>query len=150
MLMLSQSIVTIYSCSANEQKQYAHVKLMRTNKQYEYIEHTHSDIFNRISGEFEFIFIYKTVSVHYKNIDLILKMIKKAKISRVRVPLSTVNILHQCSRYLYEARILSQFYIRINTVYNIQMVIPVYRCKAFCLVQDGEGQIFVLISATTA
>jgi hypothetical protein len=30
----------------------------------------------------------KTVSVHYKNTDLILKMIKKAKISRVRVPLS--------------------------------------------------------------
>jgi hypothetical protein len=29
----------------------------------------------------------KTVSVHHKNTDLILKMIKKAKISRVRVPL---------------------------------------------------------------
>jgi hypothetical protein len=29
----------------------------------------------------------KTVSVHYKNTDLILKMIKKANIFRVRVPL---------------------------------------------------------------
>ncbi len=29
---------------------------------------------------------FKTVSVHYKNANLILKMIKKAKISRVRVP----------------------------------------------------------------
>jgi hypothetical protein len=29
----------------------------------------------------------KTVSVHNKNTDLIMKMIKKAKISRVRVPL---------------------------------------------------------------
>jgi hypothetical protein len=34
----------------------------------------------------------KTVSVHYKNSDLILKMIKKAKISRVRVPL-----MHICT-----------------------------------------------------
>jgi hypothetical protein len=33
----------------------------------------------------------KTVSVHYKNTDLILKMIKKAKISRVRVPLTILN-----------------------------------------------------------
>jgi hypothetical protein len=31
----------------------------------------------------------KTVSVHYKNTDLILKMIKKANIFRVRVPLNT-------------------------------------------------------------
>jgi hypothetical protein len=30
---------------------------------------------------------FKTVSIHSKNTDLILKMIKKAKISRVRVPL---------------------------------------------------------------
>jgi hypothetical protein len=30
----------------------------------------------------------KTASVHYKNTDLKLKMIKKAKISRVRVPLN--------------------------------------------------------------
>ncbi len=29
----------------------------------------------------------KTVSEHYKNTDLILKMIKKAKMFRVRVPL---------------------------------------------------------------
>ncbi len=33
----------------------------------------------------------KTVSVHYKNTDLILKMIKKAKISRVRVPLKRMS-----------------------------------------------------------
>jgi hypothetical protein len=35
----------------------------------------------------------KTLSVHYKNTDLILKMIKKAKISRVRVPLRQVSSL---------------------------------------------------------
>ncbi len=35
----------------------------------------------------------KTVSVHYKNTDLILKMIKKAKISRVRVPLKSLLII---------------------------------------------------------
>ncbi len=33
----------------------------------------------------------KTLSVQYKNTDLILKMIKKAKISRVRVPLSILS-----------------------------------------------------------
>ncbi len=33
---------------------------------------------------------FKTVSVHYINTDLILKMIKKAKISRVRVPLNVM------------------------------------------------------------
>ncbi len=31
----------------------------------------------------------KTVSVHYKNTDLILKMIKKAKMFRVKVPLKS-------------------------------------------------------------
>jgi hypothetical protein len=35
----------------------------------------------------------KTVSVHYKNTDLILKMIKKANIFRVRVPLTIKNVI---------------------------------------------------------
>ncbi len=43
--------------------------------------------------------ILKTVSVHYKNTDLILKMIKKAKISRVRVPLN--NFCRFPNRYKY-------------------------------------------------
>ncbi len=34
----------------------------------------------------------KTVSVRYKNTDLILKIIKKAKISHVRVPLTSQRI----------------------------------------------------------
>jgi hypothetical protein len=35
----------------------------------------------------------KTVSVHYKNTNLIMKMIKKAKVSPVRVPLKNVQDL---------------------------------------------------------
>ncbi len=34
----------------------------------------------------------KTISVHSENTDLILKMLKKAKISLVRVPLDTVDV----------------------------------------------------------
>ncbi len=37
----------------------------------------------------------KTVSVHCKNTDLILKMIKKAKISCVRVPLIQLSICYK-------------------------------------------------------
>ncbi len=36
---------------------------------------------------------FKSVSVHYKNTYLKLKMIKKAKISRVRVPLTQSSVL---------------------------------------------------------
>jgi hypothetical protein len=44
----------------------------------------------------------KIVSVHYKNTDLILKMIKKAKISRVRVPLMPISRHHEiCQEKAY-------------------------------------------------
>ncbi len=77
----------------------------------------------------------KTVSVHYKNTDLILKMIKKAKISRVRVPLTYLE---------RETRIAANFHklpmshrrpiLRKSTC----LFMPL---KRFSILQDGSGTV---------
>jgi hypothetical protein len=58
----------------------------------QYCQHSHLLKEKRIFSIYRQKENLKTVSVHYKNTDLILKMIKKANIFRVRVPLRNVNI----------------------------------------------------------
>ncbi len=79
----------------------------------------------------------KTVSVHYKNTDLILKMLKKASIFRVRVPLtkgesdltaaSCLGVIHMYSRYRLQRGITKKTLVDISPQHDATGV-ESYRC----------------------